>query len=361
VSGGRAACALTVIASACYTPPARPAPPPAVRIVATERGPTGGRLVVIDEAGLRTAELVPPAAETARDNSAVFSPDGAWIAFASSRGRGENLEHTSLWVVAAKLDATPMRITDDRGDDLEPAWTPDGKALVFASDRGGSFDLWRVTLAIAGDRVSASSRPVQLTSEPGLELAPSVGPDGRIAFAAIERDGQGTMESRIEILDEAGVGHAVTDGPGDGTPAWSPDGKTIAFSAPMAREGGAVDADVLAVDADGGHRRVLLESPGTDESGPVWSHDGRWLFATSLARKAQGGKPLLSSIVYADLRATPPVARMLRDPAAALSRLAPAVAPVALDDKALAAGPLYGEALEQILIHALERQQDQQP
>jgi hypothetical protein len=129
----------------------------------------------------------------------------------------------------------------------------------------------------------------------------------------------------------------------------------------MAREGGSVDADVLAVDPDGTHRRVLLEAPGTDESGPVWSHDGRWLFATSLARKADTGKPLLSSVVYADLRATPRVARMLRDPAAALSRLAPAVAPVALDDRALETGPVYAEALQQILIHALERQQDPGP
>jgi Tol biopolymer transport system component len=332
-----------------------------VRIVATERGPSGGRLVVIDEAGRRTADLLPPATELARDNSAAFSPDGKWIAFASSRGRGESMEHTSLWVIAAALDATPMQITDDRGDDLEPAWTRDGKALVFASDRGGSFDLWRVTLAIDGGRVRAANRPVQLTRDPGAELAPSIGPDGRVAFAAIERDSEGTMESRIEILDDAGVGHAITDGPGDGTPSWSPDGKVIAFSAPMARADGSIDADVLAVDADGTHRRVLLEAPGTDESGPVWSHDGRWLFATSLARKAQGGKPLLSSVVYADLRATPPVARMLRDPAAALSRLAPAVAPGVLDDKALAAGPEYAEALRQILIHALERQQDPGP
>lgn len=360
-------CALCLLVACGH--PVKPQAPPAIRIVATERGPSGGRLVVIDEAGLRTAELVPAAVETARDNSAVFSPDGAWIAFASSRGRGESLEHTSLWVVAAKLDALPVRVTDDKGDDLAPAWTPDGHALVFTSDRGGSLDLWRVPLAIddAG-RMRAAGALAQLTTAAGAELGPAVAPDGRIAYASITKQTDGARTSRIEILDARGEIHAITEGPGDGTPAWSPDGKTLAFSAPVGRGTTAVmpdgskepviDADLFAVDADGAHRRVVVAEPGTDESGPVWSHDGRWLFATSLARGA-GGKPLLSSVVYADLRATPAVLRMLREPSAPVSRLAPALAPGPLDDETLAAGPGYEQTLEQILLHALHKQQDE--
>ncbi|HTJ44494.1 MAG TPA: hypothetical protein VL463_20460 [Kofleriaceae bacterium] len=360
------ACALVLVAACGH--PVKPQPPPAVRIVATERGPSGGRLVVIDEAGLRTAELVPAAVETARDNSAVFSPDGKWIAFASSRGRGESLEHTSLWIVAAELDAQPLRITDFGGDDLAPAWTPDGGALVFASDRGGTFDLWRIAVAPDGAHMRARGKPVQLTKAPGAELAPSVAPDGRIAFASITKEADGSRVSRIAVLEASGDVHDLTNGPGDITPAWSPDGKTLVFSAPVGRgtivmqdgsKQAVIDADLFAVDPDGGNRRVFVEAPGTDESGAVWSHDGRWIFATSLARSVDG-KPLLSSIVYADLRAPAPMTiRMLREPSAPVSRLAPALAPSALDDKTLAAGPGYKETLDQIMMHALLKNEEQ--
>ena len=80
-----------------------------------------------------------------------------------------------------------------------------------------------------------------------------------------------------------------------------------------------------------------------------------------IARKAEGGKPLLSSIVYADPRARPLVVKILREPSGAVARLGPALAPGPLDDRTLAAGPGYVETLQQILIHALVKQQDQQP
>lgn len=348
----RAGAVAVALGAASCSPPARsPRPAATVRIVATERGGAGGRLVVIDEGGDRRSELVPEAVTTARDNSAAFSPDGAWIAFASSRTRA--LDRTSIWVARAVPGAVPLRITDDPADDLAPVWTADGGALVFASDRGGSFDLWQVALSPDGDRLRAGAL-TQLTDAAGAELAPSVARDGRIAFAMIDRDEAGALRSRIAVLEE-GAPRAITRGPGDGTPAWSPDGRTIAFSAPMAREGGAVDSDLLAVDAEGGDRRVLVVGPATDESGPVWSADGRWVFATSLYRQVETGRPLLSSVVYADLREQPPTLRMLQDRIGAVSRLAPALAPATLDAQALHAAPEYREALRQILVHALSR------
>ncbi|MCE9571576.1 MAG: hypothetical protein K8W52_00320 [Deltaproteobacteria bacterium] len=348
------AVAVALLATTCSPPVKHPETPVAIRIVATERGGAGGRLVVIDEAGDRRAVLVPAAVTTARDNSAAFSPDGAWIAFASSRTR--DLARTSIWVAPAVIGGEPLRITDDAADDLAPVWTPDGGALVFASDRGGSFDLWQIALTRDGDRLRAGAL-TQLTHAPGAELAPTVARDGRIAFAAIDRDESGGLRSRIAVLDQ-GEPRMITLGPGDGTPAWSPDGKAIAFSAPMAREGGGVDSDLLAVAPDGSDRRVLVEGPDTDESGPVWSADGRWLFATSLYRQVATGKPLLSSVVYADLREQPPTLRMLKDRIGAVSRLAPALGPGALDPQALHAAPEYRQTLRQILVHALSQSPD---
>jgi len=60
----------------------------------------------------------------------------------------------------------------------------------------------------------------------------------------------------------------------DNSPAWSPDGTRIAFSAE--RTGG----DVYLMDPDGSHVEQLTEHPEYD-GGPVWSPDGQFiLFAT---------------------------------------------------------------------------------
>ena len=90
--------AVLVLVAACSPPVHHPAPPLAVHITASEHVPGGARLVVIGEHGEREAELVPAAAVVARDSSPVISPDGAWVAFVSSRGR--DMVHTSLWVAA---------------------------------------------------------------------------------------------------------------------------------------------------------------------------------------------------------------------------------------------------------------------
>src|SRR6185503_2314046 len=82
----------------------------APRLVVAERGPTGGRLVIVAEDGDRTANLTASSSEVVRDFSPAFSPDGRWIAFASSRER--TFEESGIWIVAARPDAVPQRLTD---------------------------------------------------------------------------------------------------------------------------------------------------------------------------------------------------------------------------------------------------------
>jgi dipeptidyl aminopeptidase/acylaminoacyl peptidase len=366
----RRLCSLALVGAlaGCGNPP--PVSPPAtgdatpIRIVATERGPEGGLLVVIDEAGDRQGTLVtPPAAgDKIRDTAATFSPDGRWVVFASSRGR--SLEQSSLWIVRAAFDATPVRLTDTSAVDLTPAWTPAGDAIVFASSRSGSIDLWRIPIAIDGATARAAASPEQLTSAPGNEMSPTVAADGRIAFAAMSTGAQG-MTSAIHTRAPDGTIATLEPGPGDASPAFDRDGKRLAFTRPTVRKGDAggggdaaseafvaVDQD-LWVREDGAARRVV-DLPFTDESGPVWSVDGRWLFATSVVRK-RTGDPILSSVIHVDLWETPPVARMLVDRAGAVARLAPALAPVVLDAAALHADPPYVDELRRILTDAIER------
>ncbi len=65
-------------------------------------------------------------------------------------------------------------------------------------------------------------------------------------------------------------------------PAWSPDGKQIAFES---RRGGSRDVWVVA--AEGGEPRQITNHPGIDSYG-VWSPDGEWLVFQSNRSGSQG-------------------------------------------------------------------------
>lgn len=307
----------------------------------TEQWAQGGRLVVVDDAGDRQAVLVPPAPgppTVVRDEQAAFSPDGRWIAFVSTRGR--DLDHPRLWLVPAVTGAVATPISDGPGADLSPAWSPDSAALVFASDRAGSFDLYRLAL---DDHGQPRGAPVRLTSAASHELAPSVGPDGRIVAQVIEPGL--APRSYLALVDGGGDLAPLTDGPLDATPAWAPDGRRLAYATRRLRDDGREDSELMVLDLGRAVPPVAVtELPTTDESGPVWSHDGRWLFATSVVVDADD-QPRWSSVIAIDLREPRFVPRMLRDQVGAIVRAGPALAPLRLDELALARAPAYLPAL----------------
>ena len=332
--------------------PLPPAAPLRIAIIASERGDAGARLVVLDEHGDRACELVQPAAEVARDMSPAISPDGRWVVFASSRGRA--LDATSLWIARVEPAAVAQRLTSGAWIDAHPAWTADGRAIVFASTRArGNYDLYRLAIDANG---RAAGDPIQLTHGDGHEITPTVARDGTIYYTAITPHPDGTVDSRIERLAPDGAITRVTDGPGDTSPSISPDGRTLAFARPVVHASGP-DADLWLIDVDhDGAPRQLADLPLTDEGGPVWSHDGRFVFATSVLRLADG-KPAFSSVIVIDTRAAKPTARMLEDRVGAIARLTPAVAAVRLDAAALDANPEYLPELARITAHALAEAQ----
>ena len=61
----------------------------------------------------------------------------------------------------------------------------------------------------------------------------------------------------------------------DEEPAWSPDGRRIAFVRDLDPIRGQSDDDLLTMNADGSKERNLTSSPGVGDSSPGWSPDGR--------------------------------------------------------------------------------------
>ena len=154
----RAVLAAVLVAVGCARVE-RPMPAPELRLAVSEAWNGGTRLVLVDERGDRWAVLsAGRAAAPSRDEQAVFSPDGRWVAFVSSRGR--DLARTSLWVMPAAVGATAVRVTDGTGDDVDPVWTPAGDAVVFARRTGARFALARV--AIGGGADQRAIGPVEV-------------------------------------------------------------------------------------------------------------------------------------------------------------------------------------------------------
>ena len=107
----------------------------------------------------------------------------------------------------------------------------------------------------------------------------------KISFAAIITPEAGDTDRGVFVVDADGTGlTALFDVPGsyDSAPAWSPDGKTIAFESD-ADIGGANperDMEVWTMNADGSGPRQLTHNALHDE-GPAWSPNGTMLAYTS--------------------------------------------------------------------------------
>ena len=351
---------------ACSRPPAAPVAPAAdrVAIVVAERGDHGIHLVGIDEHGDRQFELVRAADEQARDTNPAISPDGKWIVFASSRGRP--IAETNLWIartlpdalaaplthgIAIASSAVPGEAAPPNGGapviDSHPVWRPDGRGIVFDSTRAhGDYDLYE--LAIHDGR--ATGEPVAITNAPGHEITPTIARDGTIIYDAIRPLEGDNVESHLEARRPDGTIETLTEGPADVSPALSPDQTQIAFARP-AEHAGVLDNELWIMPRAGGDAERLVDVTLTDEAGPVWSADGRFVFATSLLRGARGNV-LFSSVIVVDLTQHPRVARILEDRTGPIARITPALAPIALDAPALDADPEYLSELARITAKA---------
>lgn len=300
------------------------------------------RLVSIDEAGDRRFDLLAPH-PTARDTHPAISPDGAWIVFASTRDRTEG---TSLWLAKVGVEVTPVRLTTGIGTDSHPVWTRDGKSVVFASTRdGGDFDLWQVA--------RSGGTPLQLTTDEHHEVTPSIAPDGSILYAAVDKE---TAASRIEERAPDGTITKRTPGPDEREPSISPDGALIAFTSNVERDGKR-DSELWIMRRGAGEAKQLANLPPTNESGPVWSRDGRFLFATSVLPGADDA-PLFASVIFVDRDEQPIRVRILRDTAGALVRVTPAIA-TTLDATALRRDPEYLPELAKVVAAAIAKQKMQ--
>ena len=230
-----------------------------------------------------------------------WSPDGSLLRFTII----DPLAHTlSLWQLSPS-DRKPRQIL---GGFAQPAseccgvWTGDGKWFVFQSSRGGNTDLWRIATNGTGDPERITNGPLQFEAPLSTRTGSRVyflGVDARSELNRLSPAGEFARQRgfladavRLEYTrdgqwvtwtdDQGKLWRARADG-GERlqlTPEsldvfmarWSPDGAHLAL---MARSPGQAWR-LYAVDADGNNLRPLMNE-ARNAADPSWAPDGKTL------------------------------------------------------------------------------------
>ena len=272
-----------------------------------------------------------------------LSPDGRFACHVVKETAPDLVGYrTALWLVPVDGSEPPRRLTLGANHDGAPRWSPDGRYLAFLSDRGavlraggaardkedlrqasapptglkdvvgrdlphGMMQVWLLPMA-GGEAQPLTSLPEDvsdLTWSPGSdrlcvvsaatsakreaprpEAAEPPRRDARlINELGYQLNGAGFIyeqKTNLWVVDVAdGATRRLTSGRSrDGQPAWSPDGKRIAFASDRGSNPDLTwRAGIYLIDADGG--KPVLVSKGEERlfAEPVWSPDGKLIAA----------------------------------------------------------------------------------
>ena len=176
----------------------------------------------------------------------------------------------------------------DTAEDLDPSFSPDARRVVFRAERGGRTGLWLLDLD-----TNRTRQLTQLSTPEAYDGGAAWSPDGTVvAFARdLPPDSAGPPKSAIELLNTtSGVLHELrVEGlprPGVRDPAWSPDGRRIAFVNTFGRA--SLGARIWTVDAAGGVA-TPVSSEDVQAIAPAFSPDGRSIafLAPDAAKRVQ--------------------------------------------------------------------------
>lgn len=156
-------------------------------------------------------------------NWARFAPDGRQIAFDVRPSPMEPSGDILLYSLDKKAVLASLSSSfDDRLLD----WMPGGKWLLFGSNRSGSYGLWGVR--VNNQRLS---EPVRLLDSLGAPWSVGISEEGSVFYSVR------TWENHLYIAgydpEKGSIGHpeqVAADVNYSSAPAWSPDGKYLAYS-----------------------------------------------------------------------------------------------------------------------------------
>jgi Tol biopolymer transport system component len=242
----------------------------------------------------------------------VPSPDGRRLAYAVRLGGQTAMRLRDLATGADRLLAYPIQRDAQEAlptRDLIPgyAFTPDGKAILAVY--GGK--VRRIDVASGAATVEPFHAHIDLDVGPFLRLllktdsgpvrarliqSPVQSPDGRrLVFSALGR------LYLMDLTSGAATHRLTTDETPQFQPAWSPDGRTVAYVSWTARDGGCL----WTAPVDGSAPPQRLTDVGAYYTNPVFAPDGRGLLvlrSSAYDRLHMAQEPLFTGRSFGGLR-----------------------------------------------------------
>ncbi len=208
---------------------------------------------------LESGEILAPAART--DSAAVVAtrPPSSTDALQSSSAQPAPPSSGSMVLPASATGGFPR-------------WALAAGALVLIAGAGAALRWWPAGDATSAadpvpSRVSVES-VVSVTAEDGVELFPSLSPDGKWLVYAANEQGFGQTDILLRAVGGQTVINLTKDSPENDThPAFSPDGERIAFRSQ--RDGGGIFVM--------GRTGESVRRVATEGFNPAWSPDGQTL------------------------------------------------------------------------------------
>ncbi len=222
--------------------------------------------------GQPTLMIVPFTSFPGRESQPAFSPDGARVAFLWDGEKGDN---PNVYVKETG-NGKMWPLTADAAAKSSPAWSPDGRYVAFWR-QSADHAAWCLEPVAGGSEREIAT--VSHDRRPPLGNSQYYSPDGQ--FLAVSDSSSLDEPLSIYFLKiERGGRQKITSPPagtaGDSYPAFSPDGKTLAFL----RTTSLATTDIHLLSLGGGQvRRLTFDNASI--VGLAWTPDGREIVFSS--------------------------------------------------------------------------------